>query len=98
MRLHKMSALNAPAEDSDAFTTLKGEMEELIRLVEAVRLVDTTGVSSDGRIWPMDRGVDLDSARANKEVSTGEQDILRHAAKTINGYYVVDTPPSGRLK
>jgi Asp-tRNA(Asn)/Glu-tRNA(Gln) amidotransferase C subunit len=97
-RLHKMSALKAPAEDSDAFNTLKGEMEELIRLVEAVKLVDTTGVPSDGRIWPIGRGIDLDSARAKNEVSTGEQDILRHATKTFNGYYVVDTPPSGRRK
>lgn len=97
-RLHKVSALVAPDEDSDAFKTLKGEMEELIRLVEAVKLVDTTGIPSDGRIWPVDRGIDLEAARANNEVSTGEQDILRHAAKTVNGYYAVDTPPSGRRK
>ena|ERR1700733_4616771 len=97
-RLHKMSALKAPAEDSDAFRVLRGEMEELVRLVEAVKLVETTGISSDGRIWPIGRGVDLDSTRAKNELSTGEQDILRHAAKTINDYYIVDTPPSGRRK
>lgn len=55
-RLHKISALKPPPQDSPAFAQLKREIEELVRLVEAVKLVDTTGISSDGRILPADRG------------------------------------------
>lgn len=97
-KLHKLSALTPPAEDSDAFRTLKHEMEELVRLVEAVKLVGTGGIDSDGRILPRGRGIDLGQAQ-NYDGEVAEQtDILKHATKTVNGLYIVDTPPSGRRK
>nr|GAT53847.1 predicted protein [Mycena chlorophos] len=43
-RLHDLSALVPPEENSPEYIKLKTELEELIRLVEAVKLVDTTGV------------------------------------------------------
>lgn len=97
-RLHKISALKSPPEDSDAFAQLKCEMEELVRLVEAVKLVDTTGVSSDGRILPADRGIDLTIPPSSEGTPAEEKDILRHAAKAADGFYIADTPSSGRRK
>lgn len=97
-RLHKLSALMPPSEDSDAFRTLQREMEELVRLVEAVKLVDTSGIGSDGRIWPHGRGIDLSEAQINGGEVAEEKDILKHATKTANGLYIVDTPPSGRSR
>lgn len=98
-RLHKISALKPPPEDSPEFAQLKREMEELVRLVEAVKLVDTTGVSSDGRIMPMDRGIDLSVAHGSEAeggLPAEEKDITRHAAKAADGFYIADTPSSGR--
>ena len=71
-----------------------------MRLVEAVKLVDTTGVSSDGRIWPAGRGIDLgvpSEAEATSPSNEGRA-LLKHAARSQDGYYVVESPPSGRLK
>lgn len=98
-RLHKLSALQPPPEDSSEFKVLQEEMEGLIRLVEAVKLVDTTGVSSDGRIWPTDRGTSLDtSGEGRGDIPGEEMNILKHAAKAADGFYIADTPPSLRRK
>lgn len=89
-KLHKLSALKAPEEGSDAFTKLQREMEELIRLVEAVKLVDTTGIDSDGRIWPHGRGITLEETQNAEPNTVEEGNLLKHAAKSANGLYVVD--------
>jgi hypothetical protein len=68
-----------------------------VRLVEAVKLVDTTGVSSDGRIRPKGRG----KQRPADEVSNGEplgSELLKHAKRTQDGYYVVESPPKARSR
>ncbi|KAF8305393.1 hypothetical protein DL93DRAFT_2066320 [Clavulina sp. PMI_390] len=101
-RLHKLAALEAPDETSPEFHALKTEMEELIRLVEAVKLVDTTGVPSDGRIWPRGRGISLDENVSedlgSRDVLAEHEGLLKHAMNTENGSYVVPSPPSGRSR
>jgi Asp-tRNA(Asn)/Glu-tRNA(Gln) amidotransferase C subunit len=98
-RLHELSALLPPEEDSEEFKILKKEMEELVRLVEAVKLVDTSQVQTDGvpdgRIWKEGRGVDLDRKvtmdDGGKYKEPSGQELLKHAQETDDGYYVVES-------
>src|SRR6266545_309969 len=48
-KLYELSALIPPEQDTPRYKTVKKDLEEIIRLVEAVRLVDTAGVSVQGR-------------------------------------------------
>ena len=45
--LHKLSALEPPEEGSPEWIKLTDEMAELTRLVDAVKLIDTTGVEPE---------------------------------------------------
>lgn len=67
-------------------------MEEMVRLVEAVKLINTDGVVVMGR------GEREDTDRSDtqqgiesspKEDSTG-QALLKHASRTMEGFYIVE--------
>ncbi|THH11288.1 hypothetical protein EW145_g769 [Phellinidium pouzarii] len=73
-KLHALSALVPPAEGTAAYVRMKGELEEMVRLVEGVRMVDVSAVGRerdvgkegeedipDGRIWPEGEGMVLSS-------------------------------------
>lgn len=75
-----------------------------MRLVEAVRLVDTSEVEvegegvPDGRIWAEGEGIELDSAPSvlaseglGKDKTESARALMKHAAKTANGLYVVES-------
>ncbi|KAF5387936.1 hypothetical protein D9615_000126 [Tricholomella constricta] len=88
-RLHELSALIPPAEGTLKHVELKEEMEELIRLVEAVKLVDTEGVHPTSH-----RAKDGDTPDQNLSSLEGEPsggDLLRHASRTLDGFYIVDS-------
>jgi hypothetical protein len=78
-------------------------MEDLVKLVEAVRIPELThaekeGGIPDGRIWAHDIGIQLDRSEGVEEVDDGRE-LLQHAAKTEGGLYVVEsdrtrTPPA----
>lgn len=80
---------------------MRNELEEMVRLVEAVKLVDTSstqhfgqGAIPDGRIWEEGKGIELSSnTRAvefeDVEVEHGRE-LLKHAAFTKDGFYVVE--------
>ena len=90
LRLHKLSALIPPAEGTTQHQTLKKELEEFVRLVEAVKLVDTRGIHpamSHGHI--NEQPHDKPSHRGECEVN-GIQ-LLKHAAYKQDGFYVVDS-------
>lgn len=99
-RLHELSALIPPAEGSEEHKQLTLEMENLVKLVEAVKLVDTSDIDKvatereevvpDGRIWAEGTGIDIQHSQPDSETSSN-QDLLQHAARTENGMYVVDT-------
>ncbi|OCB84589.1 hypothetical protein A7U60_g8576 [Sanghuangporus baumii] len=87
-KLHTLSALVPPKEGSEEAERMQGELEELVRLVEAVKLVDTSkleklnrdseknGMQStipDGRIWEEGRGMTLSSN--TREVEFEDPDI-----------------------
>ena len=72
----------------------------MVRLVEAVKLVDTSSVQvagdqiPDGRIWPEGVGMVLTKNGAGKEYDGEEGDVgvelLKHASTTKNGLYTVE--------
>ncbi|GJJ07677.1 hypothetical protein Clacol_001882 [Clathrus columnatus] len=103
-RLHTTAALFPPEKDSSEFKELKNQMEDLIRLVEAVRVAplpftDSPDVQKphlDGRIWPEERGLNLHEFNNKVE----EQDntcppegrkLLERASRHTNGFYLVDS-------
>lgn len=90
IRLHELSALTPPPEGTAEHATMKQEMEELIRLVEAVRLVDTSNHT------PSHGGQEKDlncqtSHDIRLESDTAGRHLLPHASRTSDGFYVVDS-------
>ncbi|KAJ7047651.1 hypothetical protein C8F04DRAFT_935929 [Mycena alexandri] len=85
--LHDLSALIPPEENTPEYEKLKTGLEELIRLVEAVKVVDTEGVPVFGRADP-GRPAEADTVDATAH--EGGRSLLTHAARTHNGFYVVD--------
>jgi len=82
-------------------------MENLVKLVEAVKLVSlddeaVQGVQQpsnvpDSRLWADGTGIDLqtDAKVGTAAISPeGGQALLAHAARTANGFYVVDADRS----
>ena len=64
--LHALSALIPPEEGSPERAKLTKETQDLVKLVEAVKLVDTKSVGNtndipDGRIWAEGTGIDLNA-------------------------------------
>ncbi|KAF7980932.1 hypothetical protein HWV62_36151 [Athelia sp. TMB] len=97
--LHKLSALTPPAEGTQEHANLKREMEELVRLVEAVKLADLGGASigsslegeiPDSRIWAEGSGVQPVLAQAHVPGDVGGSDLLQFAARTSDNLYIVD--------
>ena len=78
---------------------LTREMEGLVKLVEAVKLVDTSSVQSgsdipvpDGRIWEEGKGIELDQRIEYKHspVEPSGRDLLRYSSRVRDGLYIVD--------
>ncbi|KAI0773982.1 hypothetical protein C8Q74DRAFT_1368505 [Fomes fomentarius] len=97
-RLHELSALLPPVEGSPEHAKLTREIEELVKLVEAVKLVDVSEVAEDssvpdGRIWASEEGVRLDAettpAPEHHDVVHGRA-LLPHASRTMDDLYVVE--------
>lgn len=103
-RLHRLSALAPPEEGTPEHAKLTRELEDLIKLVEAVKLVDCSELKSgekdqgekhegkdipDGRILPKGIGINLRGDRVVEEVKDGRE-LLKHAVRTQGGFYVVD--------
>lgn len=100
--LHRLSALTPPDEGSQDHRTLTLELEELIKLVEAVRTAnlggsdtptDETGIP-DGRIWPENMGIDIQSRQELQEESSDGRRLLAHATRTERGLYLVENDRS----
>lgn len=98
VRLHKLSALNSPPEDSQEFEALRADLGELIRLVEAVKTVNLPESSEDhdaipdGRIWQDGRGISFDDYKKDGLNLSSEpegRELMGHASETRDGYYLV---------
>jgi len=86
--LHDLAALIPPEEGTLEHDKLRHELEEMIRLVEAVKLVDTGGASKS-KWGPRLRVEDEDPVIAEEEGSG--HSLLQHASRTVDGYYVVES-------
>ncbi|KAH9843951.1 uncharacterized protein C8Q71DRAFT_697395 [Rhodofomes roseus] len=93
-RLHELSALIPPAEGTPEHENLTREMEGLVKLVEAVKLVDTSGLETasdapipDGRIWEEGRGIELTQS---DDLETDGWDLLQHSHRVRDRLYIVD--------
>ncbi|QRV72974.1 hypothetical protein RhiJN_00988 [Ceratobasidium sp. AG-Ba] len=99
-RLNRLSALQTPAPDSSEARSLHLELQEMLRLVEAVKLVDTFALGGtdipDSRIWAEEKGVDLDAPGPEHLNELHGKALLRHASKHIDEQYVVETAPRVR--
>ncbi|KAI9066383.1 hypothetical protein FKP32DRAFT_1673908 [Trametes sanguinea] len=96
-RLHELSALIPPEEGTPEHAKLTQEMEDLVKLVEAVKLVDVSAVPEDGvpdgRIWAEGEGINPRSEpRENPEdLETAHgRALLAHASRSMDGLYVVE--------
>ena len=90
-RLHDLSALIPPEEGTQEHAKLKHELEELIRLVEAVKLVNTDGVVYEHWGPELGDGAEPTSEPAKEEESaTTGRNLLQHASRTEDGFYVVE--------
>ena len=92
-RLHELSALIPPTEGTPEHAKLTGEMEELVKLVEAVKLIDTSketedGSVPDGRIWAEGEGMTLEPH--GDAVPVDGRSLLMHSSRTLEGLYVVE--------
>ncbi|KAI6004029.1 hypothetical protein EDD15DRAFT_2222087 [Pisolithus albus] len=98
-RLHELSALIPPAEGTAELEEMKMELEELVRLVEAVKLVkldDPPGDAiADGRIWAEGRGIPLDNDSSTDGDGVQGGDLLSLASRTLDGMYVVEANSKG---
>jgi hypothetical protein len=99
--LHTLSALIPPEEGSPEHAKLTEEMEDLIKLVEAVKLVDTDSVGDengvpDGRIWAEGTGIDLDAEPIPAmENEVQGRDLLKYAKNVSpEGLYLIDSDRS----
>jgi hypothetical protein len=92
-RLHNLSALIPPEEGTAEYDGLKNSLEDLIKLVEAARLVETpenNGEIADGRVWAEGVGLPLHGRPGVADEPYG-RDLLKHSSQTTdNGFYVVD--------
>ncbi|KZT72709.1 hypothetical protein DAEQUDRAFT_705260 [Daedalea quercina L-15889] len=98
-RLHELSALIAPSDGTPEHENLTREMEGLVRLVEAVKLVDTRGLQSasdasipDGRIWAEGQGIELEQCGTSEHHGTevNGRALLRYSTRVRDGLYIVD--------
>ncbi|KAG6335040.1 hypothetical protein ID866_4042 [Astraeus odoratus] len=98
-RLHELSALIPPAQGTPEHDKLRAELEELIRLVEAVKLTKleakTDDAIPDRRIWAEERGIHLSMDVADVQDNKPQAgDLLALASRTVDGMYVVETDRS----
>jgi Asp-tRNA(Asn)/Glu-tRNA(Gln) amidotransferase C subunit len=86
--IHELSALTPPEEGTLEHERLQRELGELVKLVEAVKLVNTDGVQFIGRRYKED----WDKGPDTRTVDDGETgpSLLKHASRTADGFYLVD--------
>ncbi|KAJ7667708.1 hypothetical protein DFH06DRAFT_1039661, partial [Mycena polygramma] len=85
--LHDLSALLPPAEGTPEHGKLTAGLEGLIRLVEAVKMVNTDHVAAFERNDP---GTLASEDNPASTIPHGGRSLLKHAARTRDGFYIVD--------
>ena len=85
--MYELSALAPPKRDTLQYEKMKKDLEDMVKLVEAVKDVNTNGVFLVGR----GQKEDEDRMQQNSQLE-GEhgQTLLKYAARTENRFYAVD--------
>ena len=93
-KLYDSAALLPPTAGTHELREVKREMEDLVRLVEAVKIAPIEPIEGegppDGRVWPSDRGIVLEDVVVPDETLPSGRELLKHTQRTENGYYLVD--------
>ena len=99
--LHALSALIPPEEGSPEHAKLTEEMQDLVKLVEAVKLVNTESVGDengipDGRIWAEGTGIDLEAEPIPVDENEVQGRGLLEYAQNVSpeGLYLIDSDRS----
>lgn len=87
--IHELSALIPPKEGTPEHEKLLQELGDLIKLVEAVKLVNTDGVQCTDRVYKEDWDRALAETETTVQGGTGRS-LLTHASRSVDGLYVVD--------
>ena len=85
-RLYELSALAPPNKDTLQYEKMKKDLEVMVKLVEAVKQVNTNGVPLVGR----GEKEDGDRIQQNSQFEENGQTLLKYAARTENKFYAVD--------
>ncbi|KAN0127483.1 hypothetical protein V8E53_014695 [Lactarius tabidus] len=96
-RLHVLSALIPPEEGTPEHANLIRELEDLVKLVESVRLFNVpsdsapTQAVTDARVWAENIGIDLQKvpSGAHDREALDPAELLSRASRTENGLYVM---------
>ncbi|PFH52620.1 hypothetical protein AMATHDRAFT_74094 [Amanita thiersii Skay4041] len=88
--IHELSALIPPEEGTPEHDKIQQELGDLVKLVEAVKLVNTDDVKFVGRNYKEDWDMDSRSNGDDQGVKEHGTCLLEHAARTMDGYYAVD--------
>ncbi|KAF8803795.1 hypothetical protein BYT27DRAFT_7195137 [Phlegmacium glaucopus] len=86
-RLYELSALAPPKRHTLQYEKMKRDLEDMVKLVEAVKQVNTNEVCLAGR------GEKEDGDRTQQNLQFEEErgkSLLKYAARTENGLYIVD--------
>lgn len=86
-RLYELSSLVPPEEGTSNYNASKQNLEEMIKLVEAVRLVDTSELMV-GRSEQEDTDLVAPQTTLSGEIG---QELLKHASRISDRFYVVDS-------
>lgn len=95
--MHVLSALIPPEEGSPEYVKLKAEMEEMIILVEAVRLSKSAGKEPaplHSQRQDLHTVTQRDKDEEKVVVPVAEvvgRDLMKHAAKTKDDLYIVES-------
>lgn len=96
-RLHVLSALIPPEEGTLEHASLIRELEDLVKLVESVRLFNVPSdstpmhVVADARVWAENAGIDLQKVppETHDREALDPAELLSRASRTENGLYVM---------
>ena len=86
-RLYELSALAPPKKHTLQYEKMKKDLEDMVKLVEAVKKVNTNGVHLVGRGEKEDGDRIQQNSRYEGEHG---QTLLKYAARTKNKFYAVD--------
>jgi hypothetical protein len=100
-KIHRLSALIPPDRGTEEREILRKELQDLVRLVNAVRVAEVPqgkeGEIPDGRIYPIPREIDLYAVEGvQQEPQANGRELLKHSQIGSETAYVLPDLSKGR--